>query len=107
MTQAHVRPNRVTAAIHHARRYPVGRQSSGRRVSNTHSALPRSPDAGVERSIITIVAVYRTAPVMVVGETVEGALLERSLHELADGHELLPPWLWQELVEQYQIFQIR
>jgi hypothetical protein len=61
----------------------------------------------VARGIIKIVAVYRTDPVMVVGETAEGALLERSLHELADGHELLPPRLWQELVEQYHIFQIR
>jgi hypothetical protein len=31
----------------------------------------------------------------VVGETADGALLERSLHELADGHERLPPLLWQ------------
>jgi hypothetical protein len=75
----------VMAVIHHARR----------------------PAAGVERGISTIVAVYRTDPVMVVGETGEGALLERSLHELAERHELLPPRLWQELVEQYQIFQIR
>jgi hypothetical protein len=60
-----------------------------------------SPEAGWERSIITIVAVYRTSPVMVVGETADGALLERSLHELADMPELLPPRLWQELVEQY------
>ena len=44
---------------------------------------------------------------MVVGETAEGALLEHSLHELADGHDRLPPRLWQELVEQYQVFQIR
>jgi hypothetical protein len=44
---------------------------------------------------------------MVVGETAEGALLERSLHELADVPELLPPGLWQELVEQYHVFQIR
>lgn len=61
----------------------------------------------MEKGISTIVAVYRTDPVMVVGETAEGALLERSLHELADGHERLSPRLWQELVEQYQVFQIR
>jgi hypothetical protein len=61
----------------------------------------------LERGIIKIVALYRTDPVMVVGETAEGALLERSLHELADVHELLPPRLWQALVEQYQVFQIR
>jgi hypothetical protein len=61
----------------------------------------------VERGIITIVAVYRTEPVMVVGKTADGALLERSLPELAHVHELVPPQLWQELVEQYQVFQIR
>jgi hypothetical protein len=61
----------------------------------------------VERGIIKIVAVYRTDPVMVVGETAEGALLEHSLHGLADVHERLPPRLWQELVERYHVFQIR
>jgi hypothetical protein len=60
----------------------------------------------VARGLIPIVAVYRTEPVMVVGETAEGALLERSLHELADGHERLPPRLWQALVERYHVFQI-
>jgi NAD(P)-dependent dehydrogenase (short-subunit alcohol dehydrogenase family) len=61
---------------------------------------------GVARGIITLVAVYRTDPVMVVGETADGALLERSPHELADGHERLPPRLWQERVMQYQGPQI-
>ena len=97
----------VTAVIHHARRPPVGRQLSGAQGLAHAQRLPRRPDAGVERGIITIIAVYRTAPVMVVGETAEGALLERSLPELADVHERLPPRLWQELVEQYQMFQIR
>jgi len=66
-----------------------------------------NPAAGLERSIIKIVAVYRTSPAMVVGETADGALLERSLHELADTPELLPPRLWQELVEQYHVLQSR
>jgi hypothetical protein len=44
---------------------------------------------------------------MVVGETADGALLECSLPELADGHERLPPWLWQALVEEYHVFQVR
>jgi hypothetical protein len=61
----------------------------------------------VERGIIKIVAVYRTYPVMVVGETADGALLERPLHELADAQDLLPSRLWQELVERYHVFQIR
>jgi hypothetical protein len=61
---------------------------------------------GVARGIITLVAVYRTDPVMVVGETADGALLERSSDELADGHERLPPGLWQELVMQHQVLQI-
>jgi hypothetical protein len=94
----------VTAVIHQARRHPVGRQFSGAQGLEHAQRLPRSPEAGVERGIIKIVAVYRTYPVMVVGETAEGALLERSLHELADVHELLPPRLWHELVEQYHVF---
>jgi hypothetical protein len=97
----------MTAVIHPARRPPVGRQWSGAPGLEHAQRLPRRPEAGVERGIITIVAVYRTDPVMVVGETAEGALLEHSLHELADVHERLPPRLWQELVEQYHVFQIR
>ena len=61
----------------------------------------------MERGLSTIVAVYRTAPVMVVGETAAGALLECSLADLAHRHERLPPRLWQALVERYQVFQIR
>jgi hypothetical protein len=101
------RTDLVTAVIHHARRYTIGHQLSGTQGLEHAQRLPRSPAAGVARGIITIVAVYRTDPVMVVGETAEGALLERSLHELADRHKLLPPRLWQALVEQYQVFQIR
>ncbi len=105
------RPTSVTelvpAVIHQARRHPVGRQWSGAQGLAHAQHLPRSPEAGLARGIRKIVAVYRTDPVMVVGETAEGTLLERSLHELADGHEFLPPQLWQELVEQYHVFQIR
>jgi hypothetical protein len=54
----------------------------------------------------SIVAVYRSCPVMIVAETEEGVLLELSLNELADVYELLPPALWQELVQHYQIFQV-
>jgi hypothetical protein len=99
--------DRVTAVVHHARRHPVGRQFSRAQGLAHAQRLPRRPQAGVERGIITIVAVYRNDPVMVVGETVEGALLERSLHELADKHELLPPRLCQVLVEEYRVFQVR
>jgi hypothetical protein len=70
----------------------------------THHARGR-PGVGLERSLIKIVAVYRTSPVMVVGETADGALLECALHELTERPELLPPGLWQELGEQYQGFQ--
>jgi hypothetical protein len=97
----------MTAIIHHARRHPVGRQWSGAQGLEHAQRLPRRPEAGVASGIIKIVAVYRTDPVMVVGETAEGTLLERSLHELADVHERLPPRLWQELVERYHVFQIR
>jgi hypothetical protein len=97
----------VTAVIRPARRHPVGRQVSGTQGLEHAQRLPRSPEAGWERGIIKIVAVYRTSPVMVVGETAEGALLEHSLHELADVPGLLAPRLWGKLVEQYQVFQIR
>jgi hypothetical protein len=96
----------LTAVIHHARRRPVGRQLSGAHSLAHAPRLPRPPEAGVARGISTIVAVYRTDPVMVVGETAEGALLELSLHELADGHERLARRLWQALVERYRVFQI-
>ena len=97
----------MPAGIHPARRPPVGRQVSGAPGLAHAPRLPRRPAAGGARGLSTIVAVYRTEPVMVVGETAEGALLECSLPELAHMHERLPPWLWQELVERYQVFQIR
>jgi hypothetical protein len=96
----------VTAVTRHARCHPVGRQCSGAQGLEHARRPPRRFEAGVERGIIKIVAVYRTYPVMVVVETADGALLERPLHELADAHELLPS-LWRELVERYQVFQIR
>jgi hypothetical protein len=100
-------PDLVTAVVHHARRRPVGRQFSRAQGLEHARRLPRRPEAGVARGLSTIITVYRTEPVMVVGETAEGALLECSLPELAHMHERLPPWLWQELVERYQVFQIR
>jgi hypothetical protein len=75
---------RVTAAGHHARRRPIGRPCSRAQGLGRAQPLPRNPEAGVARGIIKLVAVYRTDPVMVVGETADGALLERSLHELAE-----------------------
>ena len=97
----------MPAGIHHARRQPVGRQGSGAPGLAHAQRLPRRPAAGGARGLSPIVAVYRTEPVMVVGETAEGALLECSLPELAHMHERLSPRFWQELVEQYQVFQIR
>ena len=99
--------DRVTAAIHPARRQPVGRQVSGAPGLAHAPRLPRRPAAGGARDLSTIVAVYRTEPVMVVGEVGEGALLECALPDLAARHERLPPWLWQALVERYQVFQRR
>jgi hypothetical protein len=99
-------PELVTSVIHPARRHPVGRLVSGPQGLEHARRLPRRPEAGWERDLIKIIAVYRTSPVMVVGETAQGALLERTLHELADGHDGLPPQLWRELVERYQVFQI-
>ena len=56
--------------------------------------------------VTNILAVYRSYPVMVVAEADEGVLLELSLNELADVCELLPPVLWQELVQHYQTFHV-
>jgi hypothetical protein len=61
----------MTAIIHQARRHLIGRQWSGVQSLEHVPRLPRSPEAGLERGIIKIVAVYRTDPVMVVGETAE------------------------------------
>jgi hypothetical protein len=97
----------VTAVGPHARRPPIGRQVSGAQGLERVQRLPRRPVAGGARGIIKIVAVYRTQPVMVVGATAEGALLECSIHDLAHMHERLPPWLWQALVEEYHVFQVR
>jgi hypothetical protein len=97
----------VPAVSHQVRRHPVGRQVPGAQDLAHAQRLPRGPGAAWERGIINIATVYRTSPVMVVGETAEGALLEHSLHELADMPWLLAPRLWRELVEQYQVFQIR
>jgi hypothetical protein len=56
--------------------------------------------------VTEILAVYRGYSVMIVVETEEGVLLELSLNELADVYELLPPALWQALVQRYQIFHV-
>jgi hypothetical protein len=57
--------------------------------------------------ITRIVAVYRSSPVMIVAEMEEGVFWEVSLHELAKVYEFFPPWFWQELVEQYHVFQVK
>jgi len=54
-----------------------------------------------------ILAVYHTSPVMIVVEAEPGVLLELSLNELAEVYELLPPRLWQELVDRYHVFRVR
>jgi hypothetical protein len=97
----------VPAVSHQVRRHPGGRPVSGAQGLEHTQRLPRGPGAAWERGIIKIVAVYRTSPVKVLGETAEGALLEHYLLELVDMPRLLAPRLWQELVEQYQVFQIR
>jgi hypothetical protein len=93
----------VAAVAQPARCRPVRRQSVGAQGLEHVQRLPHRPEAGLGRGIIKIVTVYRTYPVMVVGETADGALLEHSLPELADVHELMPPRLWHELVEQYHV----
>jgi hypothetical protein len=95
----------VTAFINHTSVRQVGQGAGLPRLAH-EPLLPRSRGERLERGIIRIVAVYRTCPVMMVGETEEGALLELSLHDLADVQGLLPPQLWQALVEQYQVFQV-
>ncbi|MGH8066763.1 MAG: hypothetical protein ACRERE_16310 [Candidatus Entotheonellia bacterium] len=58
-------------------------------------------------TITKILAVYRTYPVMIVGEIGDGSILELSQTEAVEVGDLLPPPLWQELVDQYHLFQVR
>ena len=97
----------VLAVSHPARRHPGGQPVSGAPGPAHAQRLPHRPAAAWEQGVVKIAAVYRTSPVMVVGETAEGTLLEHPLHELADRPGLLAPRLWRELVERYQVFQIR
>jgi len=62
---------------------------------------------GMTMIIARILAVYRTSPVMIVVEADEGSILELSLRELSEVYELLPPLLWQELLDRYHVFQVR
>ena len=57
-------------------------------------------------TLMKILAVYQTYPVMIVVEAEDGSIFELSLNELAEVYELLPPVLWQELVHHYHIFQV-
>jgi hypothetical protein len=61
-------------------------------------ALPGTRvEGGLTMTITKILAVYRTCPVMILGEMEDGSILELSLNEAAEVYELLPPLLWQEL----------
>jgi hypothetical protein len=95
----------VTASIHRTSVRHVG-QGAGLHSLAHEPLLPRSRDERLAGGITKIVAVYRTCPVMMVGEAEEGALQELSLHDLAAVPGLLPPQLWQALVEQYHVFQV-
>jgi hypothetical protein len=64
-------------------------------------------EGGLTITITKILAVYRTYPVMIVGEMEDGAILELSLNEAVEVCELLPPLLWQELMDHYHVFQTR
>jgi hypothetical protein len=44
---------------------------------------------------------------MIVAETAEDTIVELSLNELAEVYECLPPPLWEALVQQYHVFQVR
>jgi hypothetical protein len=57
-------------------------------------------------TLMKILAVYHTYPVMIVAEAEVGSILELTLNELAEVYELLPPVLWQELVHHYHVFQV-
>jgi hypothetical protein len=54
-------------------------------------------EGSLTMTITKILAVYRTCPLMIVGEMEDGSILELSLNEAAEVYELLPPLLWQEL----------
>jgi hypothetical protein len=62
----------------------------------TRRCRPTGP--GWQRGISKSVAVYHTGPVWLVGKTAEGALLERSRHELTEVDECLPRRHWEAFV---------
>jgi hypothetical protein len=55
--------------------------------------------------IVSICAVYRAWPVLVVVETDTEDFLELSLKELKDGNYEFADQAWKQLAEEYRVFQ--
>jgi hypothetical protein len=57
--------------------------------------------------IAKVLAVYRMSPLVLVAETDDGTVLERSLTELKAGGYRFSDRAWKELLEGYQVFTCR
>jgi hypothetical protein len=57
--------------------------------------------------IAKVLAVYRVSPLLLVAETDDGTVLERSLTELKAGGYRFSDRAWKELLEGYQVFTCR
>jgi hypothetical protein len=55
--------------------------------------------------IVHIHAVYKSWPILLVVETEAGEVLELSLNELKKTSDTFDEHAWQQLVEEYKVFQ--
>ena len=55
-------------------------------------------------TIAKVLAVYKTAPIVLVVEAEDGTVVELSLKEIEDGGYRLSDFAWKDLLEKYQLF---
>jgi len=58
-------------------------------------------------TIANVLAIYRVSPLLLVAETDDGTVLERSLPELKAGGYRFSDRAWKELLDGYQVFTYR
>jgi hypothetical protein len=58
-------------------------------------------------TITRVLAVYRVSPPLLVVETEDGRVLERSLPELTAGGYGVSDRAWQDLLETFEVFTCR
>jgi hypothetical protein len=88
--------------------FPCAASKPSEVVCSVGFSLPGTRVEGELTMVVTkILAVYRTCPITLVVEMGDGSILELSLNEAAEVYDLLPPLLWQELMDHYHVFQVR